>query len=452
MLTIGSILTLTASLRSLTLSATTSFMETSRLPSSVIMNTGLTLGVGDVRERRRNEHGRSWCGFISALLLMALLGSGGAAAAEVEVSAQHAFSRNGAVGWEAQGTLLRGTDGALYGTTVRGGKHDQGVLFKFASETTNYLVLHHFSMEKANGRAPYGPLFEGKDGLLYGTSSLGGSAGLGTVFKIQKDGKGFAVLRSFTGVGVDGRVPFAGVRQGKDSAWLGTTEEGGQFGFGTVYRLNGDGTGYRVIHTFGGRPQDGEKPHSALCEASDGKWYGVTAAGGSAGWGTVFVLNGDGSGYRLLRAFVGAPNDIGQPSGSLIEAADGMLYGTSVRGGRGSQGTLFRLKKDGMGLEIIRTLGLGREGSNPYAELIHGKDGTLYGVTLNGGAYNGGVVFQLAPDGSGYKTLFSFSDNGREGHRPYAGLTLGTDGSLYGVTCSGGPERTGAIYRVRPGP
>jgi uncharacterized repeat protein (TIGR03803 family) len=388
------------------------------------------------------------------VIVTALLGSGVAIeAAAAQVSVEHTFARNGLAGQEAQGTLLRGTDGALYGTTVRGGKHSQGVLFKFAPETTNYLVLHEFSMEKTNGRAPYGPLAEGKDGLLYGTTSLGGAAGLGTVFRMQKDGKGFTVLHSFTGVGADGRVPFAGVRQAKDSAWLGTTDEGGLNGCGTIYRLNGDGTDYRVIHTFGGKfRQDGEKPHSALREASDGKWYGTTAAGGRDNWGTVFVLNGDGSGYRSLRPFAGVPNDVAQPFGSLLEATDGMLYGTSVVGGRGMQGTVFRLKKDGTGFEIVRALsGLGGEGRNPHAELVQGKDGTLYGVTLNGGAHNGGVVFQLASDGSGYKTLHAFSENGREGFRPYAGLTLGADGSLYGVTSSGGPERAGAIYRVRIG-
>jgi uncharacterized repeat protein (TIGR03803 family) len=111
---------------------------------------------------------------------------------------------------------------------------------------------------------------------------------------------------------------------------------------------------------------------------------------------------------------------------------------------------LFRLKKDGTGLELIRELsGLGGEGRNPHAELMQGKDGMLYGVTLSGGVNNGGLVFQIAPDGSGYKTLYAFSESGAEGHRPYAGLALGTDGSLYGTTSRGGPTRAGAIYRVQ---
>jgi uncharacterized repeat protein (TIGR03803 family) len=103
-----------------------------------------------------------------------------------------------------------------------------------------------------------------------------------------------------------------------------------------------------------------------------------------------------------------------------------------------------------MGFVLIRVKsGLGGYGRNPDAELMHVKVGMLYGVTLSGGVNNGGLVFQIAPDGSGYKTLYAFSESGAEGHRPYAGLALGTDGSLYGTTSRGGPTRAGAIYRVQ---
>jgi uncharacterized repeat protein (TIGR03803 family) len=397
--------------------------------------------------------------FLSSLLYVALVAhftafDGHAA----EITVQHTFSREGTGGFEPQAALLLATDGALYGTTLRGGAHRQGVIFKLLPGTTNYSVLHHFSLEKTNGRTPGSPLAEGKDGILYGATTIGGSANLGTVFKINKEGKAFTILHSFTGAGGDGRVPFAGVRQGKDGAWFGATDEGGVHGSGTLYRFDPDGTGYRVIHHFGGKfRSDGAVPKGTLCQASDGKWYGNTSAGGQVGQGTVFMFNGDGTGYRMLHEFAGPPNDAAEPIGDLIEATDGMLYGTSVRGGRASQGTVFRLRKDGTGFELIRTfMGLGGDGRNPYGGLVEGKDGTLYGVTFNGGAHASGLLFQLSRDGSVYKALLDFSPNGVEGQRPYAGLTLGPDGDLYGTTTgttgSVTDRRGGAVFRVRTRP
>lgn len=380
---------------------------------------------------------------------LALLSSSLAGRA-VELTVYHEFSGERTNGLETQATMLRATDGALYGTTIRGGANGQGTLFKLVPETKAFQVLRSFSHSPADGREPAGPLSEGNDGFLYGTTSLGGSVGVGTIYKVKKDGTSFNIVSSFTGAGGDGRVPFSGLRQGKDLGWIGTTDEGGMFGSGTIYVIKPGGSRHLVVHHFGGKlRKDGTKPHGPLCQASDGKWYGVTVAGGWEDQGILFVINGDGSGYRVLRAFAGAPHDAAKPFGGLIEATDGLLYGTSVAGGNTLQGTLFRCRKDGSGLELLRMFtGLGTEGRNPYAELLEVKEGVFYGVTLNGGPNGGGLLFRFTGKGSDYETVFTFSD--KEGRWPHGGLTLLPDGSLFGTTTSGFGSRGGVVFRVRP--
>src|SRR5262245_2606825 len=104
-------------------------------------------------------------------------------AQSVELTVYHEFNGDRTNGLESQGTLLRATDGALYGTTVRGGAHGQGTLFKLVPDTKAFRVIHDFSHSPTDGREPAGPLSEGKDGFLYGTTSLGGAVGLGTIYK-----------------------------------------------------------------------------------------------------------------------------------------------------------------------------------------------------------------------------------------------------------------------------
>src|SRR5439155_12275809 len=131
------------------------------------------------------------------------------------------------------------------------------------------------------GWDPESELIQGSDGALYGTTEYGGDAGLGTVFKLNKDGNGFAVLRSFSGVGEEGKLLTAGLAQGSDGKLYGTALAGGRGGAGTIFRLNKDGSGYAVLHSFPVAPADGWHP-GGLAEGSDGVLYGTTYDGGSS--------------------------------------------------------------------------------------------------------------------------------------------------------------------------
>jgi uncharacterized repeat protein (TIGR03803 family) len=134
-------------------------------------------------------------------------------------------------------------------------------------------------------------LVEGSDGVLYGTTYHGGTGGSGTVFKINKDGSGYGVVWSFSSSLQDAQRPNSELIEGPDGALYGTTDYGGSASAGgTVYKLNKDGSGYTILHSFVGSNGDGDTPGAALLQSSNGAFYGTTEYAGM-GAGCVFALS-----------------------------------------------------------------------------------------------------------------------------------------------------------------
>ena len=208
-------------------------------------------------------------------------------------------------------------------------------------------------------------------GRCYGTTSEGGITGQdwpfggGTVFKINTDGSGYTLLYTFLGSDVgDGRSPSSGLVRGRDGVLYGTTHNGGTYqppdilgNRGTVFKLDVDGSGYSVLYNFGSIKGDGMGA-VGLVEGSDGVLYGTTQYGVSetnqavTTYGTVFKLNRDGSGYGVLYHFGSSVGDGLQPFAGVVEGSDGVLYGTACYGGVSNNGTVFKLNKDGSGYTV----------------------------------------------------------------------------------------------------
>ena len=194
-----------------------------------------------------------------------------------------------------------------------------------ASAQTNYETVFSFGDFVANGTLPQSPLIEGSDGSLYGTTSSCGTHLGGTIFIVNKDGTGYSVLYNFASSTGDGRYPQAGLLMGTDGMLYGTTESTlASVQDGTAFRLGQDGSAYAVLHTFtgnpgGGKPVDGSNPVAPLLEGSDGALYGTTGYGGTNGEGTVFKMNMDGSGYIVIHSF--AVQDGTTPYGGWWKAA-----------------------------------------------------------------------------------------------------------------------------------
>jgi uncharacterized repeat protein (TIGR03803 family) len=184
-------------------------------------------------------------------------------------------------------TLLEGSDQILYGTTYGGGVSNKGVVFSLTKDGSTYGILKAFGSPSSDGENPMSPLLEASDGMLYGCAyGGGGTNAAGTVFRLRKDGTGFGVILSFVGLGQDGRHPCGNLVEWTDGALYGTTERGGTNDQGTLYRVNKDGSGYSVLANFGGAW--GVYPRGGLTRGPDGALYGTTDQGGQMGFGTVF--------------------------------------------------------------------------------------------------------------------------------------------------------------------
>ena len=309
----------------------------------------------------------------------------------------HSFTGAGGDGATPYAALLPNTDGELYGTTYRGGANGVGTIFKIGTSGAGYSVIYNFTGANGDGANPTAGLIRGGDGALYGTTYGGGTNNHGTVFQISADGTGYSIIHSFTGAKSDGAVPDAPLILGADGMFYGTTYGGGTNNHGTVFRLGPGGTGFSVLHSFTGTNGDGAQPESGLMQGADGALYGTTYEGGSgSGYGTVFRIATNGTGYTVLYRFQGAAaGDGAYPFAALFQGADGALYSTAQYGGDNSLGTVFRIGTDGTGYSILYSFtGTNGDGTEPEASLMQGADGALYGTTYAGGNQNLGTVFR----------------------------------------------------------
>ncbi len=341
-------------------------------------------------------------------------------------------SFTGANGIYPYAGLIQGNDGNLYGTTANGGSSkNSGTIFKI---TPNGSLTTLSSFAGTDQVGPQAGLIQGSDGNFYGTTAYGGSSHIGAVFKMLSDGS-LTTFCSFSGA--DGQWPSAGLIQGSDGNFYGMTSYGGSSNSGTVFKITPSGL-LTTLCSFTGT--NGTGPHAGLIQGSDGNFYGTTDGGGSGSFGTVFNITSSGS-LTTLCSFNGANGSY--PHAGLIQGSDGNFYGTTHNGGSSSSGTVFKMTPSGS-LTTLCSFS-GANGAYPDAGLIQGSDGNFYGTTGSGGSGNSGTVFKMTPTGS-LTTLCSFTS--ANGAYPKAGLIQGSDGTLYGTTVNGGSNNTGTVFKI----
>ena len=249
----------------------------------------------------------------------------------------------GSTGLFPNGGLIQDSQGDFYGTTQAGGALPGGngvpggTVFRLTRDGF-WTLLYTFSFGTADGSNPQAGLILGRDGNLYGTTSDGGTAQFGTVFRITPAGKE-TILYSFQG-GIDGMSPVGALTLGSDGNFYGTTEGGGATGGGAVFRVTPTGD-ESVLYSF----QDGSDaafPMATLLEGSDGNLYGTSNSGGQNAGGTVFMVTPTGV-ETVLYSFSGFFGNDGNPTGALVLGSDGSLYGTTAAATTGAEGTVFRL-------------------------------------------------------------------------------------------------------------
>jgi len=298
-----------------------------------------------------------------------------------------------------------------------------------------------------DGAKPFAGLVQGSDGYFYGTTYYGGTQpgtnGNGTVFKISSNGA-LTSLYSFTG-GNDGSEPYAGLVQGSDGNFYGTTYGGGTNSAGAVFKISATGALTSLYSFTGGI--DGGFPFAGLVQGSDGNFYGTTYGGGAygsgiGGYGTVFQISANGA-LTSLYSFTGGTDGAG-PNG-LVQGSDGNFYGTTGSGGTSGNGTVFKISTTGALTSLYSFTG-GNDGGIPAAALVQGSDGNFYGTTSTNGTHtNYGTVFKIRTNGA-LTSLYSFT-GGNDGAYPN-GLVQGSDGNFYGTTEIGGVGGAGTVFRL----
>jgi len=356
----------------------------------------------------------------------------------------------------------RGFEGAQGGLDGRG-----GALFKMNTDGSGFAVLHEFRVVNLfpDGRSP-GPLTV-SDGVLYGMDHT--ENGLPRVFKMNPDGTGFTALEVSS--------PFPVIQAGSlrlrlavsGSTLFGIGEGGASPNSqGTIFRLNTDGTGYATLKEFIW-PADPYPPSASLA-VSGSTLYGTTpGVVGNPDNGKIFKLNTDGTGYTILHTF--SPASISTATGAWTNS-DGILgsgeltlsgtalYGTALLGGHFGDGTVFKLNTDGTGFTVLKHF-TRLEVPNGYS-LLPGprltlSGDTVYGISSSDQLAIGGTVFRMNTDGTGFMVVKQFPDavwdnvsnafTNSEGASLHLGLAL-WNSTLYGTTSTGGRFGHGTLFKV----
>ncbi len=354
--------------------------------------------------------------------------------------------------------LAKGNDGNFYGMTSAGGANGLGTIFKITpAGSLTTLVSFTGTTGAFLGSAPHGVLALGSDGNFYGTTGAGGALNLGTAFKVTPAGV-FTTLVTFTGTIVSslGSDP-RGVILGSDGNFYGVTESGGTANVGTIFKMAPGGS-LTTLLSFDG-VHNGQFPDGSLVQGSDGNFYGATVDGliGNT-TGTIFSMTPAGV-LTTLFTFNGT-NGHG-PRGGLIQGSDGNFYGTTNEGGSTyvnesspGDGTVFKITSGGTLTSLVSFTG--PNGVFPRARLLQGTDGNFYGSTNEGGSTyvsasspGDGTVYQLTPAGV-LTTLVSFTGTTGAllGSAPFGGLVQGNDGNIYGVTQAGGSSNVGVFFQL----
>jgi len=349
----------------------------------------------------------------------------------------------------------------LYGTTASGGTNYNGTIFKINTDGSGYGIIRSLTDSGPEGG---GMVLIGN--TLYGTTYTGGPAANGTVFKMNTDGSGFIVLHNFSatvpsvfGTNSDGNRP-QGDLVTDGSTLYGTAEYGGANNNGTIFKINTDGLGFTVIKTFSasflgtnnvsgnisgpsGTNTDGARPIGGLV-LNGSTLYGTTYHGGTSN-GVVFAMQTDGSGYTVLKYFpglygIGTNSDGAAPVAGLTLNGD-TLYGVTVGGGVAGCGNIFKLKTNGAGFADLHDF-LHSDGAFPRNALfLNGS--TLYGTTAAGGLSNYGTIFMILTNGADFTTLKNF--DATIGLQCDSKFVLSSN-TLYGTAADGGSSDGGVVF------
>lgn len=322
-----------------------------------------------------------------------------------------------------------------------------------ANITTGDITVKVYMPGGTGPMQPVGGLTIGANGNLYGSANTDGAFGFGCFFAFDPVNSILTTLYSFTGGAADGSAPSGPLCLGVDGNYYGVCLAGGTAGFGTIWRLSPSGN-FLKLYDFTDANHDRSPGITAgLIQASDGNFYGTTAGSGAAGdGGNIFKITPAGAYTNLHDFTANAATEGYNPVVSLVQnTADGLLYGTCHKGAGSSKGGAFKISTAGT-FTFLHAFTGGADGDTPEARLIVGLDGKLYGTTKLGGTNSTGTIYSMTTTGT-VAVLHSFLATGTDGNQPSSGLYQDPiTGTLYGVTVQGGTGASfdGVFYSIAP--
>ena len=359
------------------------------------------------------------------------------------------------------GHLLQGSDGNLYGAAMHRNGTNSGGVFS-VSMTGAYTDL--YDIDPAAQQQPFAGLFQASNGELYGTlvGTSNGTAPGGAVYSLTMGGQ-YANVHTFasatwsglTQYNSDGASPETNLVQTPDGTLYGVTYSGGESGAGTLYSISSAGS-FSLLYTFVSTGAvTGTNPNGSLVLGSDGNLYGTTRGGGDNGAGILYRVT-PGGGIAQIFSFPSggtggcSASEFPSADGTLTAGAHGKLYGVLCSAGTNAAGLIYSFDPATTTFTSLHDFGAGSQGRvtgwGPNAPLVLGADGNLYGSTGAGGTFDEGAIFEMTPDGSSYKLLYSFNGSNPLGYYPRS-LLLGSDNNLYGTTALTGSGNAGAVFR-----
>jgi uncharacterized repeat protein (TIGR03803 family) len=361
------------------------------------------------------------------------------------------FTGKGSDGSSPYGGPILDHLGNLYGTTYTGGSNGSGSVYRLSPSGSSWTYHSLYSFKAGpDGVGPaFGSLALGPHGALFGTTEGGGY--FGTAFAVCVCAGREVQIHSF-GIGTDGAQPIGGLVMDSAGNLYGTASLGGAYGNGTVFEevRSGDSWTESTLYSFIGS-NDGTNPASGVTLDAQGNIYGTTSLGGANGAGVVYELSPSGSGWgqTVLYTFEGL-NDGQNPVGGVILDEAGNLYGTTFDGGANGGGTVYEMSPSASGWTFTTLYSFTGGYGGPYNKLTLAK-GEIYGATLDDGANGFGLVFKLTPANGGWSftDLYDFA-GASEGAEPYGSVAVDGNGNVFGTTNEGGSENQGLVFEITP--
>ena len=338
------------------------------------------------------------------------------------------FNFGGLEGQLPQTKLVSGPDGWVYGSTS--GKVVppgwRATLFKFHVSNPYHTYVRLKSFVSTNEGITFGHVAL-SEATVYCVASAGGVSNLGTVFKVNTDGTGFAVIKQFTNAPAEGANPWGGMVC-SGATLYGTTVNGGSNDYGVVFSIGVNGEDYTVLKHF---TYDASHPQGSLV-LSGPTLYGTAA-------GALFKLNTNGSGYTVIH------QGPGSSAGLVLSGTN--LYGTHDGASYGYPGAVFKINTDGSGYTVLKELNW-IDAARPNPDLVLAGD-VLFGTTQAGGPgpYFGGTVFMLTTNGGGFAVIHNFGLSEFAGSAPHGGPAL-VGRTLFGTTYRGGHSDSGVLFQL----